>query len=385
MKNKLFHCFSSAFLFMLLLVCFIPFTKAATANIPRYGVVCQFDEYPACASALSDLRQGGLYWIRGDCITPSAAASFWSSMKSEDIEVLGVLNQGLLQLGDVTSSWQAYVQGIVNAAPDIPAWEICNEPDQTYYITPQTYMTYLQQAYTIIKAANPNALIIGPAVGCSSSGAQYLSTIKSLGAFNYLDAISVHYYVTLGYTDLQSIKSVVAGAKPIWITETGYPSTTSGGEAAQNSYVRTYLNPKSGILGSDPSIQVITYYDLNNADDGWGLNNGYPSYIPKQAYVTFKDYLNVSSSLTQTPTACPSLPQELIYGTAIVLIVATIITVVLILKNVIAKAEKRKTDPSFSFFCLKIKISCIRMNNECDNSTLTKGQIGQTKLTGPYS
>jgi len=273
-------------------------TPPPSAAIPKYGVVVQEDEYPECASALSDLRQAGSYWIRGDCVTPSEVASFWSAMNSQGIEVLGVLNQACLQLGEVGPTWQAYVQSIVDAAPNVPAWEIGNEPEQTYNITPQTYMTYLEEAYTIIKAADPHALIIGPAVGCSSTGAQYLSTIKSLGAFNYLDAISAHYYPYSGFSDIQDIESVVAGAKPIWITETGYPSDTSGGEAAQNSYVQTYLNSTSGTIGSDPAIKVIIYYDLNNADDSWGLNNGPPSYTPKEAYATFKSFVESTAPVT---------------------------------------------------------------------------------------
>jgi hypothetical protein len=322
------------FFFVLLVVlpsvCFTPLTKAANTNIPKYGVNIHIEsEYPACASVLSDLREGGVYWIRTDMYTPSLLTSFWNDMKNEDIKVLGLLTQYPSDGGLYGSQdWQTYVQSMVNAAPDIPAWEIGNEPEQTWWsgsMTPQTYVTYLQQAYTIIKVADPNALIIGPAVSASSNGAQFLSSIKSLGAFNYLDAISVHYYVTLGATDLQSIESVVAGAKPIWITETGYQSTNGGSEAAQNSYVQNYLNSTSGILGSDPSIKVIIYYDLNDEGDGWGLNNGYPSYTPKQAYATFKSYLTVASS--------SNLPQEVSYGIAVVLIVVVIAAVVLMLKK----------------------------------------------------
>lgn len=321
---------SFVILVVLLSVCFTPLTKAANTDIPKYGVNIHFeDEYPSCASVLSDLREGGVYWIRSDMYTPSLLTSFWNDMKNENIKVLGLLTQYPPGGGFYGSQdWQTYVQSMVNAAPDIPAWEIGNEPEQIWWngsMTPQTYVTYLQQAYTIIKAADPNALIIGPAVAATYDGAQFLSSIKSLGAFNYLDAISVHYYVTSGDTDIQSIESVVAGAKPIWITETGYPSTNGGSEAAQNSYVQDYLNSTSGILGSDASIKVIILYELNDDGDGWGLNNGYPSYTPKQAYATFKSYLTVGSS--------SNLTQEVSYGIAVALIVVVIAAIVLMLKR----------------------------------------------------
>ena len=220
---------------------------------------------------------------------------------------------------------------MVDAAPDLPAWEIGNEPEQTWWggsMTPQTYVAYLEEAYAIIKAVDPTALIVGPAVSAWSNGTEFLSAIGGLGAFNYLNAVSVHYYPTLGFTDLASLESVVAGAKPIWVTETGCQSSNGGSEAAQNVFVMGYLNSTSGILGGNSSIKVIIYYDLIDEGDGWGLVNA--NYTPKQAYATFKSYLATGLS--------SAMLEEAIFVTTVAVIVAVIIAVVLLPKK--AKSKK---------------------------------------------
>ena len=50
-----------------------------------------------------------------------------------------------------------------------------------------------------------------------------------MGLLEFVDAISVHYYVYHQNLLLEEVKRVVAGRKPIWITETGW--TTADQEA----------------------------------------------------------------------------------------------------------------------------------------------------------
>jgi hypothetical protein len=268
-------------------------------QIPKYGICShwQSGEYPGCASVYYDLATAGSYWIRGDTMSTSGLVAFWNDMKAHNIKVLGLLSW----YHTTTSGFQSLVQSLVSAVPDLPAWEIGNEPEQSWWGGPmstQTYLSLLQIAYPIIKAANPDAIIVGPAV--ATSGASFLNELKGIGGFNYLDVISTHYYIKYGQTDLQAIKNVVAGAKPIWITETGWTTADqSGGEAAQANYVQNYYSP-TGIFGSDPAVQVILNYELNDnsypapagVDDGWGLTYGRnDNYATKQAYAVFKNLL----------------------------------------------------------------------------------------------
>ena len=96
-------------------------------------------------------------------------------MKRKGIQVLALLPW----YSTDTSGWPAYVKKQVQATPGVPAWEIANEPEMTWWggpIPPADYMIMLREAHAIIKAANENARLVGPAVG-ANVGRRRLSEI----------------------------------------------------------------------------------------------------------------------------------------------------------------------------------------------------------------
>jgi O-glycosyl hydrolase len=196
------------------------------------------------------------------------------------------------------------VRNQVQATPDVPAWEITNEPEMTWWggpIPPATYMSMLRDAHAIIRAGNRHARIVGPAVGATTDGVAYLKTLIDTGLLEYVDAVSVHYYVFHRSTQLEDVVRIVAGRKPIWITETGWNTVDQeGGEEAQREYVRSHLDRENGTLGADPAIGAIFNYELNDErhpapsgkDDGWGLTYGPEGgFGKKAAYHEFKKML----------------------------------------------------------------------------------------------
>src|SRR5678816_4761215 len=197
--------------------------------------------------------------------------------------------------------WQAYVKKQVAATPTVPAWEITNEPEMKWWGGPipvATYMNMLREARSIIKAANADARLVGPAVGATSEGVAYLQSLIDMGLLEFVDAISVHYYVYHQSQQLAEVKRIVAGRKPIWITETGWTTADQeGGEQAQRAYIQSHYDRTRGILGADPAVAVIFNYELNDEhhparagkDDGWGLTYGPEGgFGKKAAYDEFK-------------------------------------------------------------------------------------------------
>ncbi len=259
------------------------------------------DEYtPAAASVLDDLRSAGKFWIRGDFQDPAKDAPFAADMKRKDIQVLALLPW----YSTDTSGWSAYVKKQMQATPAVPAWEITNEPEMTWWggpIPAPIYMVMLREAHAIIKAANGDALIVGPAVGASPEGVAYLKSLIDMGLLDFADAISVHYYVYHQNMLLDEVKRIVAGRKPIWITETGWTTADQdGAEDAQRKYIQSHYDRNSGILGADPAVEVIFNYELNDEhypalagkDDGWGLTYGPEGKFGKKAaYHEFKKLL----------------------------------------------------------------------------------------------
>lgn len=275
-----------------------PSTKRTT---PLQLGVCfhNYEEYnPAAAKVLDDLRGAGSFWIRGDYEHPAKDAVFAKDMEKKKIKTLALL---VAYKKRSLAEWTKYVESEVKALPNVDAWEVHNEPEMTWWGGPTPapeYIRMAKEAHRIIKAANPNALVVGPAVGATAGGIKYLKQLIDGGVLDYLDAISFHYYIFHKNLDVEGIKKVVAGRKPLWITETGWTvADQAGGEAAQAKYVREYYDPEKGKLGSDPAIRVIFNYELNDdhfplpkgKDDGWGLTCGAKGQFKrKQAYADFK-------------------------------------------------------------------------------------------------
>ena len=291
-------------------------TVGVMAELPKYGIYIDvFEEGIPIDSEVSEFAFGvGNFWIRTEWYNSPEDIEAWAFLKTLGIKELPVIFQSAVPAGydDDWSEWQslmtAYLQTAVSLAPDMPAWEIGNEPDLTYNylgywhppMTATQYMWFLTTAYNIIKAVNANALIIGAGFGCST-GVTLLQQIVDAGALDYLDGVSCHYYIRWGQVNFDAIKSVVAERKPIWMTETGWTTVDqNGGETAQNEYIVDYLEPATGIFATDPAIEVIIYFQLNDdhypaqpiTDDGWALTYGPEgNFGKKMAYYTFQGYL----------------------------------------------------------------------------------------------
>lgn len=255
---------------------------------------------PEAAAVLDDLRSAGRYWIRGDFQEPVKDAAFFADMQRKDIAVLALLPW----YSKDVSGWPAYVRKQVQATPDVTAWEIANEPEMTWWggpIPAADYLRMLREARAIVRDSNADARLIGPAVGATPEGVIYLESLIGMGLLDSVDAVSVHYYVFHRSTQLEDVKRVVAGRKPIWITETGWNTADQeGGEQAQRAYIQSHYDRTRGILGADPAIEVIFHYELNDEhfpapagkDDGWGLTHGPDGgFGKKAAYHEFKKLL----------------------------------------------------------------------------------------------
>jgi Glycosyl hydrolase catalytic core len=289
---------------LLALGCIFP-AAAGERKAVEFGVCFHHgaygDEYtPAAAAVLDDLRAAGPLWIRGDYEDPAKDAAFVTDMARKGIRVLALLPWYSRDIAD----WPALVRKEVQAVPGVAAWEIANEPEMSWWggpIAPDNYMKMLRDAHAIIRSGQPGARIVAPAVGATGEGIAYLSKLIDFGLLEYVDAVSVHYYVFHRSQQLEAVKQLVAGRKPIWITETGWTTADQeGGEDAQRRYVQEYYDPDRGILGADPVIEVIFNYQLNdehypappNRDSGWGLTYGPEGgFGKKAAYYEFRKLL----------------------------------------------------------------------------------------------
>ncbi|MEX7468988.1 Ig-like domain-containing protein [Mycobacterium adipatum] len=223
-----------------------------------------------------------------------------NSAKAQGIKVLATLN--------TTPDWAAVPgQQIYTAAPaDIEAfgdfvsavatryqgkiadYEIWNEPNYDGFWEPgpdaAAYTALLKVAYTAIKAADPDATVIGGSVaavaevpgGPAINPVTYLSQMYAAGAAGYFDALAFHPYLYsmpfsaqqghagVPFAQAQQLYEVMVahgdGHKKIWATEYGQPAS-EGGEAVQAAYVGDFLRAWRSLEFAGPAfIHTIADY-----------------------------------------------------------------------------------------------------------------------------
>ena len=130
--------------------------------------------------------------------------------------------------------WKDYVQAMVRHYKDrIRYWEIWNEPRQCG-ISPAHYFRLCKEAYTVIKAEDPDAFVVGGGglYYCRQPSDPYIEKLFSLGALEYMDAYSFHGYF-MGARDpwkfgegLRELMEENGKVVPLWDTEWGKQCNT---------------------------------------------------------------------------------------------------------------------------------------------------------------
>lgn len=156
---------------------------------------------------------------------------------------------------DELKAWYNYCYNLALLTKDMPvSFEVFNEFDMRG--SPSEYFPLLKNAYLAVKAANPDAKVIGMVT--SWSCLWFIKDVVNLGGANYFDAISIHPY-TWSYTpeqfnlmdDIASVRNYMDANsmkdKELIVTELGYYGYV-GREQQASDYVRTLaLNKVSGV------------------------------------------------------------------------------------------------------------------------------------------
>jgi VCBS repeat-containing protein len=202
-----------------------------------------------------------------------------NSATARNMQVLGILNSppewavvpGTPALGGPPADPQEYAEFVsmvaTRYAGAVSAYEVWNEPNYYTFWQPTpdaaSYTALLKVAYTAIKAADPNAVVVAGGIAAApDSGTQAVNSVRFVtemyeaGAAGYFDALSYHpyhYFVkfsqggsypTSPLTMANQIHDVMVaygdGNKKIWATEYGQPAVL-GGDANQAAAINDFL------------------------------------------------------------------------------------------------------------------------------------------------
>lgn len=160
----------------------------------------------------------------------------------------------------------------------VGAWEIWNEPNEPSYWTTgpnaAQYAALLKAAYAPIKAGDPSTTVLGGSISCNDLN--FLNGIYAAGAGNSFDGLAIHPYclalppgdkTKLYYSFAASVpqfQSVLAehgqSAKPIWITEMGWPTTT-----VSDTTRAVYLRDAVAIARTWSNVKGVAVYTLHQS------------------------------------------------------------------------------------------------------------------------
>jgi YVTN family beta-propeller protein/VCBS repeat-containing protein len=258
-----------------------------------------------------------------------------NSATARDMEVLGVLNStptwagvpGGVPLAAAPADPQEFAEfaGVVAAryAGKIGAYEIWNEPNGFQFWSPTpnaaAYTAILKAAYPVIKAADPNAVVVAAGLGAvitfgnlTIDPVTFLQQMYASGAAGYFDALSYHPYL---YTKLFSTPSpyptapinqvealhdlMVAngdGSKKIWATEYGQPAGIVS-EQNQADYIGDFLRAWRDLDYAGPAfIHTIRDYDSSSANTStFGVYHN--DWTPKPAVGVIEDVIDENEAI----------------------------------------------------------------------------------------
>ena len=214
-------------------------------------------------------------------------------------------------------------------AGKVGAYEIWNEPNAAPFYGPAPdpagYTELLKAAYPTIKAADPNATVIGGVLGSTVTyqnltlnPVTFVDQMYAAGAQGYFDALSFHpYQYTMPFSQggayptspinqLDDIHDLMVangdGGKLIWASEYGEPTSVAT-EAQQADYLRDMLTTWRTIGYTGPAF-VYTLQDTDSSSTDPEATFGLI-----RSDGTWKPAAYVIQELAQSQTTTPQMAQ----------------------------------------------------------------------------
>jgi polysaccharide biosynthesis protein PslG len=198
------------------------------------------------------------------------------------------------------STYAAFAAKVAQRYSDrVSNWELWNEPNLPLFFgftdnRPETYTELLKAAYPAIKAVQPNSNVIASGLSPayeSDAPPVFVTAMYAAGAKGFFDAMAMHPYVfpgglaqdsQNGWSDVERVHQIMVdngdGAKKIWMTELGAPTSDPSAEGvSQDEQARQIIDVlgKAAQSGYSGPAFIFAIRDVNsglpaNRDDNFG-------------------------------------------------------------------------------------------------------------------
>lgn len=309
----------------------------------EYGI-CPPTYYPGqgvllTESVAGDLNNLGCGWIRlpfhdeQGTISLPAFDEIISRARAHNLKVLGLVVLDPSRWNRESPEFrQAFVDrcGLLSSRyhADVDAWELWNEPEQSaVYISPASFGSMVAEAYDVIKANDPDAVVMPAGMSWPIPYLQQFYDSPAVAAYRSahgrypFDAVAVHpydwsadpgYYLADWLSTVRLVLTAHGDAgKPIWITEVGWNTAANQPDSVGNDSSPSGWNDQAQALHISnllctartiPDVEAVFCYALNDyalPDSlGWfGLRRYDDS--PKAAWFAYRDAAHGLSAVPQ--------------------------------------------------------------------------------------
>lgn len=194
---------------------------------------------------------------------------FIRPMNKEDIKFLPIftyqqsLTNNALNQPD---KWINYILSCINRYPKIKYVEIINEADRISGLNGSDYSKLLQRAYKAIKKFDKDIMVLYSSY--SKSDSNFFDEVMITGSDKFFDIMNFHFYnwnyppetASKQFLSLKQKLDKYHINKPVWVTETGYP-TTLVSEENQAKYL-----PRVFIIGFSYGFDKMFWYDFKSTE-----------------------------------------------------------------------------------------------------------------------
>lgn len=194
-------------------------------------------------------------------------------------------------------SFLGYIKFLVETYKGkVKYFEFWNEMDYRHWANPtqfcdaKGYVSTLAKVYEVVKAANPDAVLIGgvtASTGSSGVNMGWAQTVFENEGYKYMDAYSIHPYVQLfpspeqgewleDILDLKAMMDEKAGREfPLWITEMGYATARTDVQGKTPEMQMALSLRQYTMAKSIPGFQKMVTYCLGSGNSIYSTENQY--------------------------------------------------------------------------------------------------------------
>jgi len=281
-------------------------------------------------TVLQKVKSAGIKWIRTEAIwaavEPQRNKYNWTNCdrvinyaQQNDLSVLLIIGytpswanrfRGINYPPDNVADWEKFVKtAVLRYKGKVKYWNIWNEPNVSDFFA-QGKDVFVKKIFLpaakVIRANDPEAFIVGPELAhLLSDGQEWYFWMKYIltEAGNYIDVVSHHMYINEGVyfmyellekgeSFIPSVKQIIDetgnGAKPFWITETGWNTQ----DFSENMQGANYLEILQKRRRKNYPVKLFFYEIIDDPKAGilpWGVLRS--NLTEKPAYTVYKDFI----------------------------------------------------------------------------------------------